>query len=29
MDIYHVEQANRSDPALLGPMVDFFRKHLT
>lgn len=25
MSIYHVEQANRSDPALLGPMVDFFQ----
>lgn len=25
MSIYHVEQANRSDPALLGPMVDFFK----
>jgi acetyl esterase len=29
MDIYHVEQANRSDPALLGPIVDFFARHLT
>jgi acetyl esterase len=28
MSIYHVEQANRSDPALLGPMVEFFRTNL-
>ena len=28
IEIVHVEQANRSDPALLGPLVDFFRQHL-
>lgn len=28
MDLVHVEQANRSDPSLLGPLVDFFRKNL-
>jgi len=28
MEIVHVEQANRSDPALLGPMVDFFKANL-
>jgi acetyl esterase len=28
MSIYHVQQANRSDPALLGPMVEFFRTNL-
>lgn len=28
MDLVHVEQANRSDPSLLGPLVEFFRKNL-
>lgn len=28
IEIVHVEQANRSDPALLGPLVEFFRQHL-
>lgn len=28
IEIVHVEQANRSDPALLGPLVDFFARHL-
>ncbi|MBT3399579.1 MAG: alpha/beta hydrolase fold domain-containing protein, partial [Rhodospirillaceae bacterium] len=28
IEIVHVEQGNRSDPALLGPLVEFFQKHL-
>lgn len=28
IEIVHVEQGKRSDPALLGPLVDFFQKHL-
>tara|TARA_R110002110_G_scaffold415612_1_gene651458 strand:- start:10628 stop:11488 length:861 start_codon:yes stop_codon:yes gene_type:complete len=28
IEIAHVEQANRSDPALLGPLVEFFRRQL-
>lgn len=28
IEIAHVEQGNRSDPALLGPLVEFFRQHL-
>ncbi len=28
IEIVHVEQGNRSDPALLGPLVDFFQTHL-
>lgn len=28
IEITHVEQGNRSDPALLGPLVEFFRQHL-
>ncbi len=29
MSIAHVEQANRSDPALLGPLVEFFQENLS
>lgn len=29
MSIAHVKQANRSDPALLGPLVEFFHKNLS
>ena len=28
IEIAHVDQADRSDPALLGPLVAFFRQHL-
>lgn len=28
IEIAHVEQGNRSDPALLGPLVEFFQRHL-
>ncbi|MDA0785550.1 MAG: alpha/beta hydrolase [Proteobacteria bacterium] len=28
IQIVHVEQANRSDPSLLGPLVDFFQRNL-
>jgi acetyl esterase len=29
IEIVHVEQGNRSDPALLGPLVTFFQTHLS
>lgn len=28
IEIAHLEQSNRSDPALLGPLVDFFQRNL-